>query len=261
MIKKEYLIIIKIKNFYKKMSEDKKGIKQIGPHSFLFCNNPYVYYFLSFEIIDPLNVQIYLIKIMPTETYVFEVIIPFNKFGTDYSSSHEAIQNILLLIRNFDFTIKEESNKILLTINSKEKASIELLISNRDKKAIKKSIYKGKINNLQNKIAELLSTIVKQESKINELRKKEDDNRIILNKLGRITNSIALKLDKPNNINNKYNHERNSLKLNNFQNQNNDIKNNKLYLTKSMTMQNFNPFLKDINLYHDNINKNKVIKK
>ena len=244
------------------MSENKRRIKQIGPHSFLFNNNPGIFYFLSFEIIDLINIQIYLIKIMPTETYVFETIIPFNKLGTDDPTPQDTIQNILFIIHKFDFIIKEESNKTILSINSKNKASIELLIYSREKKVMKKALYKGKINNMEKRILELLSTIVKQDKRINELRKKEQNHRNILNKLGQITNALAKKINKPDNNNSSKYNERNSLKPNYNRNQNNNNKNNKnLLLTKSMTVESFNPFLKDINLTYDNINSKTIIKK
>ena len=178
------------------MSENKKCIKQIGPHSFLFYINPKIYYYLSFEIVEIVKIQIFLIKIMEKETYVFSANFPFSKLGTGEASPQDAIKNISFIIHNFDFIIKEEGfNKIILSINSRSKATIELFLYNRENDAKKGTSNKILINNMKNKIDNLLITIVKQEQKISELKRKEGNQKIVLNKIGQIVNTITKKID------------------------------------------------------------------
>lgn len=178
------------------MSENKKCIKQIGPQSFLFYINPKVYYYLSFEIIEIVKIQIFLIKILEKETYVFAANFPFNKLGTGEATPQDAIKNISFIIHNFDFIIKEEGfNKIILSINSSLKATIELFLYSRENDAKKGTSNKVLINNMKNKIDNLLITIVKQEQKISELKRKEGNQKRVLNKIGQIVNTITKKID------------------------------------------------------------------
>lgn len=235
------------------MSENKRGIKQVGPHSFLFYINPKVYYYLSFEIIESLKVQIYLIKIMETETYIYESIIQFNKLGTGAITPQEAIQKISFLILNFDFIIKEESfNKIILSINSICKARIELFLynrDNRDKDSKKGALKKEFINNMKIKIHNLLNTIGKQEQKINELKNKENAHNIVLTKLEKVINTISAKLDDQKYNNKGNNSERKNNKNCINQNQYNTFNNNQfeqnsknktMVLRHSLNLNNFN---------------------
>ena len=178
------------------MSENKECIKQVGAHSFLFYINPKVYYYMSFEIIEIAKIQIFLIKIMEKETYVFAANLPFNKLGTGEASPQDAIKNISYIIHNFDFLIKEEGfNKIILSINSSSKPTIELFLYNRENDPKKGTSNKILINNMKNKIDNLLMTIVKQEQKISELKRKEGIQKIALNKIGQIVNTITKKID------------------------------------------------------------------
>ena len=235
------------------MSENKRGIKQVGPHSFLFYINPKVYYYLSFEIIESLKVQIYLIKIMETETYIYESIIQFNKLSTGAITPQEAIQKISFLILNFDFIIKEESfNKIILSINSICKARIELFLYNRDNKyrdSKKGASKKEFINNMKIKIHNLLNTIGKQEQKINELKNKENDHNIVLTKLEKVINTMSTKLDDQKYNNKGNNSERKNNKNCINQNQYNTFNNNQfdqiaknktMVLRHSLNLNNFN---------------------
>ena len=102
--------------------ENLKKIKQIGPNSFLFFFGK-LFYFISFEIIEVLNIKINIIKIEESETHIFQTIIQFDSLGTDDVCPEETLQTISLLINGFDFSINEESNKITLIINSKNKLS------------------------------------------------------------------------------------------------------------------------------------------
>ena len=108
------------------MSEIKRNIQQIGPNSFLFVNSQRIFYFLSFEISEIINIKINLIKMEPTETYIYESILPFNDLGTDDPSPQDTLQTISFLIYSNDFEINEESNKIIIVINTKNKSLIEV---------------------------------------------------------------------------------------------------------------------------------------
>ena len=101
--------------------EKLKKIKQIGPNSFLFFFGK-LFYFISFEIIEILNIKINIIKIEESETHIFQTIIQFNSLGTEDISPEDTLQTISFLINSFDFSINEESNKITLIINSKKKS-------------------------------------------------------------------------------------------------------------------------------------------
>ena len=154
------------------MSEKKKAIHQTSPNSFLFFINPDIFYFLCFEIKEGLKIKISLIKMKIKETYVYENIVPFNAFGTNDSSPQDTIRTLLNLINDFDFMIIEELNKIILSINTKNNATIELLLFNSEKNTKKEEKYKENINNMQNRIKDLLIIIGKQEQRMNELKKK-----------------------------------------------------------------------------------------
>ena len=131
------------------MSENKKNIKMIGPNSFLFSFNQEAFYFLSFEVLELLKVKIILIKMLKTETYVFETIVPFNALGTNDPSPQDALQSVSYLICNNDFSIKEEMNKIILFINSINKASIQILSYDKNNESNKDSAHKVHLNNMQ----------------------------------------------------------------------------------------------------------------
>ena len=189
------------------MSENQRGIKQVGPFSFLFFNDEEIFFFLSFEIVEILKIKIDLIKMMKTETYVFENIIHFNQFGTEDISPEDTLNTVSYLVNSNNFTIKEDDNKITLSINSKNPASIELLIYDKKDDSNKELSHNAHINNVQNRIQELLNTISKQNQKINELKQREQIHKNLINKIGEITNNISQKLDNENNKSNQNNNQ------------------------------------------------------
>ena len=225
------------------MSEKKKAIHQTSPNSFLFFINPDIFYFLCFEIKEGLKIKISLIKMKIKETYVYENIVPFNAFGTNDSSPQDTIRTLLYLINDFDFMIKEELNKIILSINTKNNATIELLLFNSEKNTKKEEKYKENINNMQNRIKDLLIIIGKQEQRMNELKKNEENHKILINKLEQITTTISKKLDS-NDINKKYNK--------NFYNNNNQ---NNINLNYNRTMS-FSGNISNKNNLNNKINNN-----
>ena len=238
------------------MSEKKKGIHQTSPNSFLFCFNPEIFFFLSFEIKEGFKIKINLIKMMKKETYVYENIVPFNALGTNDLSPHDTIRTLSCLLNNFDFIIKEELNKIILSINTKNKASIELLQYNSENVSNKKEKYKENMNNMQNRIKDLLNIIRKQELRMNELKKSEENHKILINKLEQITTTISKKLD-INDMNKKYNNEKNIGQFNK-NNYNNNNQNN-INLNYKRTMS-FSDYSNKNNLNNKNNNHNPNIK-
>ena len=179
------------------MSEIKRNIQQIGPNSFLFVNSQRIFYFLSFEISEIINIKINLIKMEPTETYIYESILPFNELGTDDPSPQDTLQDISFLIYNNDFEINDESNKIILVINTKNKSLIELLLYRSKSPKVKEQ--KENINIMNNKIQDLLSIILNQEQQINELKQKEENHKNLINKIDELTKNMNNQLDKEQN--------------------------------------------------------------
>lgn len=236
---------------------DNKRVRQIGENSFLFfINNNKVFYFLSFENIRILDIKVILIKILQKETYVYETIIPFNKLGSEESSPLDAIKKIKSIIYNYDFIIKEEFNKILLSLNTKSKGviSIELNLYDKNKESENNLSHKNHINNMQKYINDLLNTISIQDKKINELKQKENEHNILINKIEEITNNISNQMAKNSNINNnnsQYNNNRNNNPYNPYGN-NNSYDNNIGHL-RTKTMQNYNS---NYNRFDNNINNN-----
>lgn len=255
------------------MSENKKNIKMIGQNSFLFSFNQEAFYFLSFEVLELLKVKIILIKMLKTETYVFETIVPFNALGTNDPSPPDALQSVSYLICNNDFSIKEEMNKIILFINSTNKASIQILSYDKNNESNKDSAHKVHLNNMQSRIQELLSKISMQDQKINELKKRRENHEYIINKAEEITNQINIKLDKEeanknknqyNNNNNQYNNNYNPYNTNN--NNNNPYNpyntNNNFQYSRSTTQINNNNYnFNNLNNNNNNINFRTTINK
>ena len=179
------------------MLENKRNIKQIGPYSFLFMKEQRIIYLLSFEIYEIIKIKVNIIRMEKTETYVFELIIPFNDLGTDDPSPQDTLKNISFIIHNNDFEINEEQNKIVMIINTKNKALLELnLYRNNSPKVIE---HKENINIMQNKIQDLLDIMFNQEQKIKELQYKEENHKNLINKIGEITSNMNNQLDKENN--------------------------------------------------------------
>ena len=222
------------------MSQNQRGIKQIGPYSFLFFEKEEIFFFLSFEIVEILKIKIDLIKMMKTETYVFENIIHFNQFGTEDVSPQDTLDTILYLINSNNFTIKEDGlKKITLSIDSKNGALIDLFLYNEKNNLNKELSHKAHINNMQNRIQELLNTISMQNQKINELKQKEEMHKNLINKIGEITNNITQKLDNESKEINQFNNSNNQ---NNPYNNNNNFGRARTMTTPSMNYN--NPIIK-----------------
>lgn len=245
------------------MSEKIKGVKQIGPNSFLFFKFPDSFFLLSFEIIEVMNFKIYLIKMQPTETYVYEATAPFSVFGTDIPSPQDSLKNICFLIYNNDFTINEEMNKMILNINTKNKASLDLFLYDVSKEPKKDSLQQRHINNLQNNIKNLLNIVSMQDQKINELRQREDGHKKLLNKIEQITSNISKQMEMENQNQNQNNNNSANNPYNRNNNQFNEDKfniyktnnNNNLRHTRTMTTtQNYPNYNNMLNNYGNNPN-------
>ena len=155
------------------MKDETKGIKQISQGKYLFFINGKEIYYITFESKDMKNIEIILIKLNPKETYVYKTIIPFQQIGTNDTSVIETLYNLNFIIYNFDFSITDEFNKIILWLNSKSQVSIELFLYNKNmenaenKKQLEK---KNSLEKMQDKMQELIYTIEMQNKKIIELK-------------------------------------------------------------------------------------------
>ena len=65
------------------MQESKKGVHQIDKDNFLFFNSPEIFYSLSFEVVESNKIRIILLKIMETDTHIFDTTIPFTDFTNE----------------------------------------------------------------------------------------------------------------------------------------------------------------------------------
>ena len=241
------------------MSENKKNIKMIGPNSFLFSLNQEAFYFLSFEVIELLKVKIILIKMLKTETYVFETIVPFNTLGTNDPSPQDALQSVSFLIFNNEFSIKEEMNKIILFLNSTNKASIQILPYDKNNESNKDSAHKVHINNMQSRIQELLCTISMQDQKINELKQRGENHKKLINKIEEITSKINSQLDKEqaNKNKNQYNNNNNNQYNSNYNPYNTNNNNNNPYNPYN-TNSKFQYSRATTQIYNNNYNYNNL---
>ena len=127
------------------MSESKKGVHQIDVNSFLFFNSPEIFYSLSFELVELDKIRVILLKLLETDTYLFDAIVPFSSFGTEDSCSSETVKKLNYLIFNYNFMIKEDNNKANLYINSKIPANIELFLHDINEKEDNESYYNEEI--------------------------------------------------------------------------------------------------------------------
>ena len=233
------------------MSNQTKRIKQISPGKYLFLINEKEIYYLTFESKDMMNIEIILIKLNPKETFVYKAIIPFQKIGTNDPSIIDALSNLNFIIYNFDFSISDEFNKIILWLNSKSQVSIELFLYNKNmenaenKKQLEK---KNSLEKMQDKMQELIYTIEMQNKKIIELKQKEESQIKLINKVDEVTKQITEQYKEIKNNSNNYNNANN-----NFNQNNNDINNN-MYM-RSRTNYNQN----DSNNPNMNFNKNKKL--
>ncbi len=189
------------------MSEFKRNIKKIGLNSFLINNGNETFYYLSLESVEIIKVRVILIKMLKSETYVYEAMVQFNDFGTNDPSPQETFNNVSYLILTNNYAIKENNNRAMLFLNSKNKGSIELKLHNKNDDVNKDSIHKENINNMQNRITELLNTISMQDKKIYELKQKEENHKIIISKIEQLTNNINNQLDKEQQQQSKINNQ------------------------------------------------------
>ena len=236
------------------MSESKKGVHQIDLNHFLFYNSPEIFYSLVFELVEPNKIRVILIKILESDTYIYEAEVPFTEFGTDDSSPSEALKKISYLIYNYNFVIKEDLNKANLYIKTKKTANIELFKHDQNQNQDIDLYYNEEINKLQNKIQELLNTIRMQEQKINELQKTEEAHLNMINNMEQVTKNLSIRLENLNNINNNNNNQNNNQYSNNQYNNSNQYSN--LNLFNSNQYNNNNCQYKTNNNPYNTINAN-----
>ena len=245
-------------------SQESRGIKQLSQGKFLFYLNGKQIYYLTFASIDMVNIEIILIKLFPKETYVYKTVIPFQKIGTNDSSSFDALKNINFFIYNFDFSLKDEFNKIILCLNTNLKAEIELFLYNKNmeknNESMKKQLQmKKNLENMQNRMNELINITQMQNKKIFELKQKEEGQKKLINKVDEVTKKIADEYNakyknnnnNANNINNNNPNNNYNNPNNNYNNPNNNYNNQKNYYNKQNNMNN--------NYNQNNNNKNLFI--
>ena len=175
--------------------EGSRRIKQLYPGKFLFFLNSKDIYYLIFEIIDTINIKVILIKLKQKETYVYQATVPFQKFGTNNLSVYDTFKNINFTIYNFDFSLSDEYNKIILTLNSSN-AKIELLLYNqnieKNNDNIKRQVeMKNNMEKMKNRMNELMNIISNQKKKISDLKQKEESQIKLINKVEEVTKKIS----------------------------------------------------------------------
>ena len=252
------------------MSESKKGVHQISPNSFLFFNSPEIFYSISLEEVQDSKIQINIIKILETKTFIYVSIVDFSEFGTGDISAKDTIKNLDFIIYNYNFFIKEEENKINILFNTKNPKNIELNLHKLELDEEDKFDlgYKEQINQIENRIQELNNVIIKQEEEINVLQKNEFINLNRIKTLGGFTENLLNQInnknksnqsygsDGNNNNNNQYNNNYNN--KNQFSNNNNqyNINNNIINRNKTYDFNQFNNTQKEYNQnqYNNNMN-------
>ena len=224
------------------MNQESRGIKQLSQGKFLFYLNGKQIYYLTFASIDMINIEIILIKLFPKETYVYKTVIPFQKIGTNDSSSFDALKNLNFIIYNFDFSLQDEFNKIILFLNTNSNAQIELFLYNKNMEKnnenMKKQLQmKKNLENMQNRMNELINTIQMQNKKIFELKQKEEGQIKLLNKVDEVTKKIADEYNAK--YKNNSNNNNNNIQNNYYNNQNNNNQNN-IYNNQNNNYNNHN---------------------
>ena len=204
--------------------EGSRKIKQLYPGKFLFFLNSKDIYYLIFEIIDTINIKVILIKLKQKETYVYQATIPFQKFGTNNLSVYDTFKNINFTIYNFDFSLSDEYNKIILTLNSSN-AKIELFLYNqnieKNNDNIKRQVeMKNNMEKMKNRMNELMNIISNQKKKISDLKQKEESQIKLINKVEEVTKKISEQYQSIKENNN--NIPQNNMNNNNYNNQNNN---------------------------------------
>ena len=204
--------------------EGSRRIKQLYPGKFLFFLNSKDIYYLIFEIIDTINIKVILIKLKQKETYVYQATVPFQKFGTNNLSVYDTFKNINFTIYNFDFSLSDEYNKIILTLNSSN-AKIELLLYNqnieKNNDNIKRQVeMKNNMEKMKNRMNELMNIISNQKKKISDLKQKEESQIKLINKVEEVTKKISEQYQSIKENNN--NIPQNNMNNNNYNNINNN---------------------------------------
>jgi hypothetical protein len=207
-------------------NEESKGLKQIYPGKFLFHLNSKDIYYLTLEIIDIKNIQILLIKLQPKETYVYKSIIPFQNFNTNDMSVYDTFKNLNYFINNFNFSLSEEINKIILVINNQTRIEVGQYNKNmeeKEKNEKNNTEIKNSVDKLKEKMNNLYNIISMQKNKIAELKQKEESQVKLINKIEEVTHKINEQYQQQ--IQNKNNNIQQQ-KYNNNQNNNGNYTNN-----------------------------------
>lgn len=242
------------------MSESKKGIHQVGPTSFLFFNTPEIFYSISFEIKDSSNIRFYIIKIQPTETYLYHNEVKYSLFDTGDSTPQNTIKKLAYLIYNYNFIIKEGQNKLIMIINSRTQVNLELFLynSNFDNKndTLNNPILDEQMKEMQNKIQDLLNIISNQEKKLNEYRQKEEVYINKIKKIEQVTSNLSKRIENQQNMNNNSNVNNNNTQNNVYTNNNQLNKNPYNSVVNMNNYQNYNSGENINNNYNNNFNSN-----
>ena len=181
------------------MVESKRGVHQIGKNSFLFLNSPEIFYSLTFELVESNKIRLFLLKILESDTYIYQGTFPFEFFGTGEVSPDNTVKNLNYLIYNNYFMIKEQPNKVNILLNSKKRANIELLMLPLEDNNQDKDLYfNEQINLMQNKINELINVVSTQEQQIKEMKNTEESHINIINGLEKKVNDLFNRLDNEN---------------------------------------------------------------
>ena len=206
-----------------------KGIKQLYPGKFLFHMNENELYYLTFESLDMINIEIILIKLRQKETYVYKTVIPFQKIGTNDTSAFDTLKNLNFIIYNFDFSLKDKFNKVILVLNSKFGTQIELFLYNKNmeknNETMKQKLQRKKdLENMQSRMNELYNIIQFQNKKIFEIKKREEAQIKLINKVEEVTKNISEQYNKEFRNNNNNDNNFNNYKNNIHSNGNNEMK-------------------------------------
>ena len=243
------------------MVESKRGVHQIDKNSFLFFNSPEIFYSLTFELVESNKIRLFLLKILESDTYIYQGTFPFEFFGTGEVSPDNTIKNLNYLIYNNYFMIKEQPNKMNILLNSKKRANIELLMlplvdNNQDKDLY----FNEQINLMQNKINELINVVSTQEQQIKEMKNTEESHINIINGLEKKVNDLFSRLDNENmNQNNNIIQNNNNNNSNNYDIYKTNNSNNPYNINNSFNRTTtYNPYSinNSINPYNKNNSNN-----
>ena len=230
-----------------------KGIKQIYPGKFLFHLNSKDIYYLTLDAGESNNIEIMLIKLQPRQTYVYKSQIPFQSLNMNENSVYDALKNLNYSIYNFNFSLSEEFNKIILLINNQTRIEVGLYNKNMDDKWKNEQNLEAKksMDKLNEKMNSLLNIVSMQKNKIAELKQKEESQVKLINKIEEVTHKINEQYQQQ--IQNKNNNIQQQ-NYNNNQNNNNDNKKN-LFMSQKPNYGRY-PSFNDSNQNNMNYRKN-----